>query len=147
MRAIGVLVTVSLVRNGLLDLHPFPIRIQFIGDNQRQTRADRRAHLRAMRYDPHRAVRVDSQVHARMQRGAIRMRIMRERVAEGETGVKPHTQHQSARRDDASPQKAASADVVNCVHAVAPAAALIAARIRWYVPHRQIFPAIASSIS
>jgi len=44
-------------------------------------------------------------------------------------------------------QKATAAEVLDLDHALSSAAALIAARMRWYVPQRQIFPAIAASIS
>src|SRR4029077_20887947 len=61
MRSVRILVTVSAVAKRLLDLHSLPIRVQFIGDNERQRGAACRAHLRATSHNPHLAVRADSQ--------------------------------------------------------------------------------------
>ena len=44
-------------------------------------------------------------------------------------------------------KKATAGDNSNAVHALTPAACLMALRIRWYVPQRQILPCINSSIS
>jgi hypothetical protein len=44
-------------------------------------------------------------------------------------------------------EEATAADVDDLAHARASAAALMAARIRWYVPQRQMFPAMEVSMS
>src|SRR5260370_30639023 len=59
VRPVRILVSVSLVANGLLDSYSLPIRVQFISDNEWQSGAAPRAHLLAMAHHPHRAVRVD----------------------------------------------------------------------------------------
>src|ERR1700730_12394572 len=77
----------------------------------------------------------------------IRVGIVWKFVARRKLGIVMHTQNKRSRGDDASRQKSAPADILNSAHAISPAAALIAARIRWYVPQRQMFPAMVSSIS
>src|SRR5258705_10055247 len=66
VRAVRVLITVSDVAKTLLYLYSLPIRVQFIGNNERQCRAACGAHLRATGHNPYRAVRIDSEVHAGM---------------------------------------------------------------------------------
>src|ERR1700676_5140314 len=130
MRSIGILVTISLVADGLLDLHSLPIRVQFIGDNERQRRAACRAHLRTRSHDPHGAVGIDSEIVAWMQNGVIRICVVWEFVARQKFGVITYAEHKRSCRDDAARQKSAPADVLNRAHAISPAAALIAERIR-----------------
>src|SRR6267142_270399 len=66
VRAVRVLVAVSDVAKTLLNLYSLPIRVQLIGNNERQCGAACGAHLRATGHDPYRAVRIDSEVHAGM---------------------------------------------------------------------------------
>src|SRR6267142_5513241 len=66
VRAVRVLVTVSDVAKTLLYLYSLPIRVQFIGDNERECSAACGAHLGAAGHDPHRSVPVDSEIHAGM---------------------------------------------------------------------------------
>ena len=131
VRSICVLVAVSFVANGLLDLYALPIRVQFISDDQGQRRTASGAHLRTMGHDPHCAVRIDAQVNAGMQYGAIRIRVVRKLVARRKLRIIMDAQHKCACRDSAASQKLTPADVGDRIHAVASAAALIAARIRW----------------
>src|SRR5260370_22713079 len=56
VRPVRILVSVSLVANGLLDFYSLPIRVQFISYNDWQRGAARRARLPAMRYTSHRAL-------------------------------------------------------------------------------------------
>src|SRR5437660_4734864 len=65
----------------------------------------------------------------------------------GKLRAEANAEHECSRSDDASGQESATADILNSAHAISPAAALIAVRIRWYVPQRQMFPDMDSSIS
>src|SRR5580698_6550136 len=131
MRTVRILVTVALVADSLLVLYSHPIGVQIFGDDQGKRRADCGAHLRAMRHDPHRTVRINPDESAGMERSEIHMRIVRERVGDQQAWGKAHASHQGARGEDASVQKITPADVLNRAHAISPAAVLIAARMRW----------------
>src|SRR6202008_3556146 len=125
------LVAVTPVADGLLDFYSVPIRVQFVGNYEWQGRAACRTHLRAMGHDPNGAVGINSEINARVQRGVIRVGIVWKFIAGRWPGVIAHAKHQCSHGDDASRQKSAPADVFNPVHAISPAADLIAARIRW----------------
>jgi len=74
MRAIGVLITIAGVADGLIDFYSFPIGIQFVRDHHRQSSTNHRTHLRTMRHNIHRAISVDSYKGVRVQRGTIGIR-------------------------------------------------------------------------
>src|SRR5213593_1454523 len=99
-----------------------------------------------MRDNVYRAVCLDPDKHIGMQRGEIGLRILWQALGPQKFRVKACAEYERPSGDEPL-QKATSADVFNLHHALSSAAALIAARMRWYVPQRQIFPAIAVSIS
>ena len=74
MRAIGVLITIAGVADGLIDFYFFPVGIQFVSNYHRQGSTNHRTHLRTMRHDVHSAISVDSYKRVRVQRGAIGIR-------------------------------------------------------------------------
>jgi hypothetical protein len=106
------------------DLHPLPVRVQLIRRNHRQRGANTRAHLRTMRHDIHRAVRLDARINARMQSRAGGLPVIFVRVGERRFRQNPRGQHQRAGRKHAA-QKAAARDifdVARVAHAISFAA-------------------------
>ena len=131
MRSIGVLVAIARVADGLFDFYPLPVRIQFIRQNERDGSAAAGAHLRAVRHQVDGSVGINSYKHAGMQDGAVGVRTRG--CLRGPQGLRnqAHTQDQGASGNQAL-QKTAAADIQNVVaHTFSPAAALMAARIRW----------------
>src|SRR5258708_15830814 len=147
MRAVRILISIALIADGLLELHALPIGFEFIGQDKRDRRADSRSHLRAMRDDENRPVRINSEIHAGIQHSVIDFRIFGESFRPQSFRQETHAEHQRSRRYH-SLHESATAYVLNCAHAWLPsAAALMADRIRLKHPHRQIFPDMPSSIS
>src|SRR5580700_4592083 len=52
MRTVSVLIAVSGITDRLINFHALPVRIQFVGYDQRQSRANYGTHLRAMSNNP-----------------------------------------------------------------------------------------------
>ena len=134
MRSVGVLISVPRVTDRLFEFHPLPVRIQFVRQNERDRSAAAGTHLRAVapRYRRFRRCRFrrtrwDAGRRCRHEsRTAVSAAALRNQVRN-----KTHAQDQGAGRNH-SLQKTTPADVQNVVaHAFSPAAALIAARIRW----------------
>ena len=125
----------------MLDPHLFPIRLEFVRHYHRKRGADSRAHLRAMRHNDHPAIWLEAQIHAGMPGRIIRFvrgqRLNRQNA---------RAEHQGSGREDIF-QKTPATDYLDRVHAFTPAAILIAWRMRWYVPQRQMLPCIALSMS
>ncbi len=163
MRSIRVLRSIFLVAISLDHRHPAPVRIQFIRQNARQARAHSIPHLRTVRHDQHRPVALNAHVHARMKRSRVDRRVRQRHVCrrpaprgQCERRNCPHTQHKRARPEHSlekmPPRHVLDRDRFHGIffcrdHAVSFAACWIAARIRWYVPQRQMLPDITSSIS
>ena len=76
------MVAVSLVADGLLDLHALPIGVQLIGRDQRQRGPDPGAHFRTVRDDEDRAVGLDAEVYAGVKRGQFGLRVERRSLGE-----------------------------------------------------------------
>ena len=74
MRSIRVLISVARVADRLFQLHPFPVRIQFIGQNEWDGSAAAGAHLRPVRHQIDGSVGIDSHKHAGVQDGAVGVR-------------------------------------------------------------------------
>src|SRR6202035_1286990 len=131
MRSVGILISIARVANRLLQFHPLPVGIQFVCQNERNRSAAAGAHLRAVCYQMHGSVGVDSNKSAGMKGRAIGVGGRRSLLRPQEIGNQTHAQDESAGGNN-SLQKSTPADVENVVaHAFSPAAALIAARIRW----------------
>src|SRR5439155_7867369 len=96
MRPIRVLITVPTIANRLLDPHPLPVGVHLLSHHQRQGRTYPSAHLRAMRHDVDRAIRVDSNKYIRMQSSPVRMRFVGTAVGPGprDLGVEARPEHQ-----------------------------------------------------
>jgi hypothetical protein len=131
MGPVSVLISISFVADGLIDFHAVPVRVQLIRHNQRKCRADRGAHLRAVRNDVHRPVCFYSHEHIRMKGRPVSLSLsVRRRVTRKNRRHVSNGQHKRSRGHN-SLQKPAAAHVFNVSHALFSAASLIAARIRW----------------
>ena len=73
MRSVGVLTSVARVADRLFQLHPLPVRVQFIGQNEGDGSAAAGAHLGPVCYKMYGSVGVNSNKHAGVQDGTIRM--------------------------------------------------------------------------
>ena len=123
---------------GLADLDRLPIDGELFRDHHGERRLDSSADLRARREDRHGAVGLD--LDERPQRGSRVFRPGRPR--------KRDEQAAGRRRADLEERPAIEGGPRAHFFLVArPAARWIALRMRGYVPHRQMFPDIASSIS
>ena len=84
-----------------------------------------------MRHQVNGSVGVDTHKHSGMKRGTIDVRTSGRVRCPQRLGNQANTQHQGAGGNQAL-QKTATADIQNVVaHAFSPAAALMAARMRW----------------
>src|SRR5882724_6690084 len=99
-----------------------------------------------MRDNVYCTVGIDPDKHIGMQRGEIGLRILWQALGPQKFRVEACAEYERSSGDEPL-QESTSADVLDLNHALSSAAALIAARMRWYVPQRQIFPAMAASIS
>src|SRR5207247_9477889 len=146
-RAVGVLIAVLLVADRLFDLDSAPVRLQLVGEDHRNAGAHALAHLRAMGDDGHGTGRIDGHEEIRVQRGTDGGRGRRDRREwiDASKRIKLERECARSRRGDAL-EEGPAADVLNGVHDFTPAASLMAARIRLYVPHRQMLPPITASI-
>ena len=170
-RTVGVLVPVALlVARRLHDTHARPVGFEFVGDDHRHAGAHALAHLRTMTDDADDAVLADGDKHEWAVDPTVRhaIRSVLGRVRGAQRGGESDGEHQPAERgslEKLSPahignhqrgfgrchiQRQCLGQIERCIHVVAPfspAACLIAARIRPYVPQRQMLPFIAVSIS
>jgi hypothetical protein len=137
-RPVGVLVAVFYVGVGLNDVDTVPVGVQLVGQYHRQAGLDACAHLGAMGDDCHRPRFIDADVDVRCELGLRGGPGGKAAEADVEAEHQPGTKAHAA--EDVAP-----AEILDR-HAPNSAAALIAARMRWYVPQRQMFPDIASVI-
>ncbi len=170
-RAVGVLVAVfHFVAVRLRDADAAPVGLELVGDDHRHSRADTLPHLRAVADDGDDAVLGDRDEHEGIVHPPVRhpVRAVLRRIFRPQDCRVADREHQSAERGRLR-EEAPPADILDeqafvgggsarrrrnhverRVHAAAPfapAACLIAARIRPYVPQRQMLPAIAASMS
>ena len=131
MRSVSVLVAISRVADRLFDFHPLPVRIQFIRQNEGDGSAAGGTHFRAGCHQIDGSIGIDSHKHAGVQGGAVGMGASRCLSRPQEIRNQADTQDQGSGGNYAL-QKTAPAHVQDVVaHAFSPAAALMAARIRW----------------
>jgi hypothetical protein len=163
-RAVGVLVAVALLVAGCLHYaHLAPVGFQLVGNDHRHAGANALAHLRAVAYDAHDALVVDRDEHERAVDPAVRHAVGAELLGVGgaDSGHEAGGDCEGAERG-ALLDEAAAADVddyqgifvtysvegrAHALTPVPPDACLMALRMRVYVPHRQMLPDIAASIS
>ena len=89
LRSVGVLVAIPRVADALFDLDARPVGIELVGGDHRERGADAGPHLRAVRHDMHRAVGIDAEVDARMERRRRRPCVRNDAVcASRESGTK-----------------------------------------------------------
>ena len=120
--AIGILIAIFRVADGLLQLDAFPIGFHLIGQDQRDHGPAAGSHFRAMGHDQHRAIRLDAHKHVGGEdRGFQR--------GQGWSGNHAGAQHQRA-GSKGLPQEGAAAEVADGFHACSFAADLMAARMR-----------------
>ena len=117
VRAVGILIAVPGVADGLVNLDLRPIGIQFVGKYQGKRGAAATTHLGAIGNDGDGAVTGDSEVDVRLENG----RRSTVRVGPERFGDQVHAQHKRPSRDGAA-QKSATADVADVVHAISFAA-------------------------
>jgi hypothetical protein len=132
LRAVGVLIAELRVADALVDPDARPVRVELVGRDHRERGANAGSHLRAVGDDVHRAVRIDSQIDARVQRRRVGLRPERRGLSQQIRRHEPRRDDQGAGREDTA-EKVAAADVGRGdagAHERAPAARLIAARIR-----------------
>src|SRR3989449_6494075 len=139
----GILVERGIGRR-LLDADLVEDGIQFVGDDHGRRGERALPHLRHGVDDRHDAVTVDPEPLVRREHaGGLRQRDPAGATRDGESDGEPRAD------DEAASEERASGD--ERVHYAPPflraAARWIAARMRWYVPQRQMLPDIASSMS
>ena len=171
-RAVGVLVAEALLVAGRLHhAHALPVGFELVGDDHRHARAHALPHLGPMAHDRHRAVLGDGHEHQRVVAPAIRhavRAVLPRRILGARGGRESRGEHEPAQRGHPL-EKPAPAHVgqhqrslerglarrrghriAPRVHAAPPcrlAVRLTAARMRTYVPQRQMLPLRASSMS
>ena len=124
------------VRRRGLDLHLRPVRVELLGQDDREARVASLAHLEMLADDRHRVVRRDP--HERVRREHLVGR-------EGAAPVEAESDEQRRACERGGLEESPARD-----HAQPPsvaAASWMAARIRTYVAHRQTLPDIAVSMS
>ena len=144
-RAVGVLVAELRVTRRLFKVDGRPVGLELVGDHHAESRAHTLAHLRAVAGDRDYAVLADAQQHGRLQR-TIRREELRHRF-EPANACCADGEHQAA---SGEPLQEYAALEIGCDrHSQRPPvdAATIAARMRVYVPQRQITGDIARSMS
>ena len=156
-RAVHVLVAVARLVGGRLDdLHALPARLHFVGHHHGQAGAYARAHLGAVRHDGDGAIGGDADEDERIVHGAAGHAVGAVLAGLGLRGRgcrdPPLCRHGQGEGAQAALQKGAARKVSGGGHCLAPwaswrAACWMAARMRGYVPQRQILPLIASAIS
>jgi hypothetical protein len=158
-RAVGVLVAVLRVADGLADDDAVERRAELGGDQHRQRAAHALAHLGAVAHDRGRAVGRDVDEHVRREAGGVGLVILRggggagagppaRLVGEGAALV--DRQREAAEGEVQAGEEGPPRDEHRAAHgppSATPAAFLIAARIRTYVPQRHRLPAIDASMS
>ena len=137
-RAVGVLVTVFDVGITLDDLDARPIGVELVGQHHRKAGLDAGAHFGAVGNNRHHPGFFDADIDVRGELGFRGCPGGKAAEADVEAEHQPGAKAQAAK--DVTP-----AEIFDC-HAPDSAAALIAARMRWYVPQRQTLPDIASVI-
>ncbi len=131
MGAIGVLIAVAVIADGLIDNDLFPVGVQFVGDNERQRGADYGAHFRAACDDVDCAVGFDAEKNIGVKWSAVRVgfavRCLWKIHSRG--GVADR-QNQCAGAYEAF-EEGAPAYIFDAAHVFFSAASLMAARMRW----------------
>ena len=123
-RAIGVLGAVLYIAQRLLDFHTRPVGVELVCDYRWKPGANSRAHFRAVRDNDHRAVGLDSQIHARLPGSPVGSDCWAG-SCESIERQQACAEHQRARRKDAS-KKSATRYQVDGIHLFTSAACLIA---------------------
>ena len=124
---------------GLPDLDRLPVDGELFRDHHGERRLDPSADLRARRENRHGAVGLD--LDESPQRGSPAVfRPRRPRKRDEQSSSRRHADLEERPAIDRGPH-------AHFFFAPSPAARWIALRMRGYVPHRQMFPDIASSIS
>ncbi len=134
-RAVGILVAVALfVAGGLDDFDLLPIRLELLGDDERNTGAHALPHLGAVADDADRAVRRDRDEDARIVDRAVRHAGGADLglIGPGRSGGKEACGENEAAAGRDAFEQAAAAQIFDAItqHGAHPAACLMAARMR-----------------
>src|SRR6202795_2289084 len=131
MRAVGILVSVSLIANRLVDLHTFKVGVKLVCKHERQGCADDRSHLGPVRHDVDGSIPINSYKEGWMKGClacaglTVRQLFMLQYWRD--------VMHCKDKRSRSKPSFAEPppACVLDLIHADFPAASLSAWRIRW----------------
>jgi hypothetical protein len=125
------LVSVSLIANRLVDLHPLPVGVKFVRNYQRQGCPDNSAHLRTVSNDKDGAILLNADKDIGVERGAVRIGLSACLMLRDQYRRKISNGQDERSCPKHSLEEPTPAYVLDWAHAIFSAANLIAARIRW----------------
>src|SRR5580704_9439014 len=130
MRTVSVLVAVPRIADRLINLHTLPVGIQFVSQNHGKSRANYRAHFRAMSDNPDSSVSLDAHKNIGMKGGVVGVGAHAAGLLSPQyvgCVINAYNERSGASQ---SLEKPTPTHIFNRAHANSCAAALMAARMR-----------------